>query len=94
MKRKPWALNEYRKNRKVYIKGKKCIWCGSTEELVLHHPYPPNSLSDKEYRSLIGVQIVCSSCHYALHRYFRKYGKFWEPIVREVSEGESKKLSC
>lgn len=83
--RKPWALADYGKRRKEYIKGKSCKWCGSKENLVLHHPQKPNSLSDKDYRSLVGVEVLCSSCHYAIHRYMRKHGgRGWSEKEKEV----------
>ena len=34
---KPWQKSEWKKRREEFIKGKKCIWCGSKERLAIHH---------------------------------------------------------
>jgi hypothetical protein len=66
--RKPWATVEWRKKREEYIEDKQCEWCGSKNDLVIHHPQKPNSLTDEEYFSFVGTMILCKRCHYALHR--------------------------
>jgi len=34
---KPWHTSDWKKKRKELIKNKKCEWCGSKENLVIHH---------------------------------------------------------
>jgi hypothetical protein len=37
MSKKPWKSVEWRKKREEFLRGKSCVWCGSVEQLVIHH---------------------------------------------------------
>lgn len=50
MARKLWQSPEWRKKRQELIEGKSCVWCGSTEELVIHHKHTFHGL--REYQCL------------------------------------------
>ena len=39
MARKPWALAAWRKQREKLLEGATCAWCGSAENLVVHHTH-------------------------------------------------------
>lgn len=71
VKRKPWALHEWKERRSELVQGKSCEWCGSKENLVAHHPQRRNTLRNEAYMSLEGTMILCNRCHLALHRGMR-----------------------
>jgi hypothetical protein len=68
MKSKPWQLSKWRKDRKEFLKGKACEWCGSEKEMVIHHPQAKYSLTDEQYESFDGTKALCKRCHFALHK--------------------------
>lgn len=74
MPSKPWQLAEWRKRREARLKQlaeqgqDKCVWCGSREHPVLHHPAKPNTLTDEEYLSLEGTIRLCRRCNLAHHK--------------------------
>ena len=37
MTSKPWQLSEWKRKRQELLKDKRCEYCGSTENLVIHH---------------------------------------------------------
>jgi hypothetical protein len=58
----------WRKRRAKFLEGKRCEWCGSDENLVIHHPQPSNSLTNSQYESFEGTMVLCKKCHFQLHR--------------------------
>ena len=65
---KPWITKEWKEKREEIIKNKNCEWCGSKNNLVIHHPQPTNSLTEEQYMSLEGTIIICNRCHHAHHK--------------------------
>lgn len=49
--------------------GKRCIYCGSNEELHIHHIIP---LSLGGANVLANLELVCWPCHKKLHKQLRK----------------------
>ena len=53
---KPWQTKEWIEKRKAFIEGKVCEWCGSDDNLVIHHKsYVDNTgepISDEQYLDL------------------------------------------
>ena len=66
--KKPWMTKEWREKRKIFIKDKSCLWCSSTIHLSIHHPQPSLSLSEEEYASFEGCEVLCKRCHFAFHK--------------------------
>jgi len=58
----------WRKRRAEFIKGKSCERCGSKEYLSIHHPQPPNTLTDEDYLSFKGTMILCRRCHWIVQQ--------------------------
>ena len=48
---KPWATTQWKKKRLEFIKGRTCEWCGSTQNLAIHHNHHFNGLN--EYKKLV-----------------------------------------
>lgn len=67
-KSKPWQLSEWKQRRKEFLSGKSCAWCGSGEQLVVHHPQAKYSLTDEQYESFEGAIALCKRCHFSLHK--------------------------
>jgi hypothetical protein len=61
------AERAYSKAAKEFIRthGNKCIKCGSTKNLVVHHRR--EDLSESEYRALVSCVVYCKKCHYKKH---------------------------
>ena len=63
------------KRRKEYFDNKKCAWCGSADELVLHHVDPKKKESHriwswKKQKIQEETQkciVVCRTCHIEYH---------------------------
>jgi hypothetical protein len=66
-KRKIWSSSEWKKRRDEFIEGKCCEWCGSEDDLVIHHPQLPGSLTEEEYKSLEGAIVLCKKHHFLIH---------------------------
>lgn len=66
---KTWSSKEWKDRKAEFIKGKVCSWCGATEKLLPHHPYI-NSMKDGTYLDfyLSGCIVLCTRCHFALHK--------------------------
>ncbi|MDD4126243.1 MAG: hypothetical protein PHV39_00965 [Methanomicrobium sp.] len=43
-----YASKEWKDKRAVFIEGKSCVWCGSTEKLAVHHTHT----TENEYRAI------------------------------------------
>lgn len=43
---KPCQLREWQVKGEDFINGKKCEWCGSEKDLVIHHIRPPHNFND------------------------------------------------
>ena len=65
--KKTYETLAWRQKRDALIVGKSCEVCGSNKVLAVHHPQPPNSLTEKEYLSLEGTVILCKKCHFIVH---------------------------
>jgi hypothetical protein len=70
--RKLWTSARWRKKRKEYINacGGHCSWCGSTEYLVVHHPFLESYEDNEVYLNfyLSGCIVLCRRCHFAVHK--------------------------
>lgn len=75
MKRKPWQLSAWKRKRLELLKGACCEWCGSTENLVIHHKRQiiPYAL----HRALVTQQLLATKV---------KEGEF-KPLKRKVCPG-------
>lgn len=62
-----WTRKEWKLKREEFLKDKKCSMCGTSDNLVIHHPQKKNKLSDEQYMSLIDVKVSCKKCHWAIH---------------------------
>lgn len=67
-KSKPWQLSKWKESRKEFLSGKSCEWCGTGEQLVVHHPQAKYSLTDEQYESFEGAIALCKRCHFSLHK--------------------------
>lgn len=73
--RKPWQTSEWRKKRRIFIKDKFCLWCGSKENLAIHHPFKMAEktgaigYTEEDYNSFKGAIVLCRRCHFATHRW-------------------------
>jgi hypothetical protein len=63
-----WGSKEWKEKRAIYLVGKVCEVCGKAEKLVIHHPQKKNSLTNEEYASFEGAQVLCNRCHFAYHK--------------------------
>jgi hypothetical protein len=52
---KPWATPQWKKKRLEFLQDKTCEWCGSTENLAIHHNHHFNGLN--EYKKLVTKTI-------------------------------------
>jgi hypothetical protein len=48
---KPWGTQQWKKRRLEFLDGRTCDWCGSTENLAIHHNQHFEGL--KEYKKLV-----------------------------------------
>ena len=57
--------------RKEAIKrdGHKCLYCGTTEDLTLHHIFPKWKYPEL-YADVNNLATLCTSCHESYHREF------------------------
>lgn len=64
-----WDSKEWKDNReRVLKKNKRCMGCGSEENLVIHHPKKGyNSYVHYEYLNMEDVIVLCRRCHYLEH---------------------------
>ena len=53
MARKPWALAAWRKQREKLLEGATCAWCGSAENLVVHHTHETRNARKRIARPII-----------------------------------------
>lgn len=53
MARKPWALAAWRKQREKLLEGATCAWCGSAENLVVHHTHETRNTLKRIARPII-----------------------------------------
>jgi len=53
MGRKPWALAAWRKQREKLLEGATCAWCGSAENLVVHHTHETRNARKRIARPII-----------------------------------------
>jgi len=63
----------------AFVAGKKCEWCGSTENLLAHHPYRDTQDSIYQDLYLSGCIVLCNTCHFMFHRRHKRKC----PVCRE-----------
>lgn len=73
----------YAKRRVDYMKGKSCLYCGTTENLVLHHMLLKDPIlkngnhqiwtwkESRRIEELLKCIVLCASCHTGLHNGLR-----------------------
>ncbi|MDD4137944.1 MAG: hypothetical protein PHT99_08660 [Methanoregula sp.] len=78
-KSKTYASKEWKARVSEFVKGKSCEWCGSTENLLAHHPYrdTPDAIYQDLYLS--GCVVLCNTCHFMFHRRHKRKC----PVCRE-----------
>ena len=59
-----WQTQEWKEKASEFVKGKSCEWCGSTENLVPHHPKKKGGYTHNEYISLEGCHVLCKKCNF------------------------------
>jgi len=52
---KPWQTGQWKKKRSEFLKDKACEWCGSRENLAIHHIQHFKGL--KEYKNIVSKMI-------------------------------------
>jgi len=62
-----WNSKEWEERKLVFLHGKSCQWCGSTTDLVPHHPDESLYKSREKYFDLSRCIVLCKRCHFALH---------------------------
>ena len=72
-KSKIYASKSWKEKKAAFVNGKKCEWCGSTENLLPHHPYQdtPNGVYEDLYLS--GCIVVCGTCHFMYERRHKQH---------------------
>lgn len=63
-----WNQKEHKARVKAFCAGKVCAWCGSSEHLTAHHPYLESYKGCYTDLELSGCIVLCSRCHFALHK--------------------------
>jgi len=59
-----WQSPEWKLRAAEFVKDKTCVWCGSTENLVPHHPHKKQGYTHDEYMSLEGCIVLCKKCNF------------------------------
>lgn len=59
-----WKTQAWRIKASAFTKDKSCAWCGSTENLVPHHPKRKGGYTHEEYLSLEGCIVLCKKCNF------------------------------
>ncbi len=65
-----WATKEHKAKVKAFCDGKTCQWCGTTDQLLAHHPYMESYKGVYSDLELSGCIVLCRRCHFALHKGF------------------------
>jgi 5-methylcytosine-specific restriction endonuclease McrA len=52
---------------KVIQRDKKCVVCGTTKRLVVHHKDKTGSYYLKANNNLVNLEVLCHKCHAKLH---------------------------
>jgi hypothetical protein len=66
-----WNTEEWKEKAAEFVKGKSCEWCGSTENLVPHHPKKKGGYTHDEYMSLEGCFVLCKKCNFMEDKGFK-----------------------
>jgi hypothetical protein len=66
-----WQTKEWKEKAAEFVKSKTCEWCGSTENLVPHHPRKKGGYNREEYLSLEGCVALCGRCNYMESKGFK-----------------------
>lgn len=71
-KARTYTSKEWKEKVAAFVNGKSCEWCGSTENLLAHHPYrdTPDAIYQDLYLS--GCIVLCNTCHFMFHRRRKK----------------------
>ena len=64
---KIWSGKEWKLKCKEFIGSKTCAWCGTSEHLLVHHPYLESYNGCYTDLELSGCMVLCSRCHFSLH---------------------------
>ena len=59
-----WQTQEWKNKAQAFVTGKSCVWCGTTQNLVPHHPHKKGGYTREEYLSLEGCIVLCSKCNF------------------------------
>jgi len=59
-----WQTKEWKDKAAEFVKGKSCEWCGTTKNLVPHHPKKKGGYTREEYLSLEGCSVLCGKCNF------------------------------
>lgn len=98
-----WGSDEWKKLRDEFVFGKRCVICGSTTNLVPHHPREESYRSVKKYLDLSSCIVLCNRCHVKIHKGYKlcpickknltKYEQCWDCTPDETKENyEIKKI--
>jgi hypothetical protein len=71
-KKKLYRSVAWKRSRDAFCEGKKCEWCGTTENLLPHHPYkdtPDEAYSDLYLSECV---VLCNTCHFHLEKRHEK----------------------
>lgn len=61
-----WDTKEWKEKAKKFVEGKKCEWCGTTENLVPAHRKKRGGYTREEYLDLEkNCGVKCSKCNFA-----------------------------
>jgi hypothetical protein len=79
-KRKLYAREWVKKRRTEFFSDKKCEWCGSTDNLVLHHSDPKEKVASaiwswsesRRDEELAKCVVLCKICHNKYHAELRR----------------------
>lgn len=63
-------------------KGRECIICGATEDIVVHHID-----GDRSNNSLSNLMPVCWSCHFSIHSGAEGYEEYTEKLPPSARGG-------
>lgn len=66
-----WRTQEWQEASAKFVKDKKCEWCGTTENLVPHHPKKKGGYTREEYLSFEGCIVLCSKCNFMENKDFK-----------------------
>lgn len=74
-----WGTEEWKERAAKFVEGECCVWCGTTEKLVPHHPKKKGGYTREEYlnvekycRTKEGKKFVlCKKCNFMENKGYR-----------------------